>query len=163
MNEYVKMSVQSRADFFEKHYTVPAEVQPDVDAFLAQLNQLGEQCADAAAFEAQFAAGLSETFNNLLLRCTPNAYQMSAEESARVEETKAQMFEEDREAIEQKIVDDIEDHIKVEAKEELFAASRKAMIGAGVFDEYSRVSNAVDDASRLGGFLGGLFKKKKDK
>lgn len=35
------------------------------------------------------------------------------------------------------------------------------MIEAGVFDEYTRVSNAIDDAGRVGKFIGGLFKKKK--
>ena len=44
----------------------------------------------------------------------------------------------------------------VELKEEMIAHDRKAMIEDGVFDEYTKVSNAADDI----GYTAGFFKKK---
>ena len=45
--------------------------------------------------------------------------------------------------------------------EELIAKSRELMIEEGVFDEYTRASNAADIITESGSFLKNLFKKKK--
>ena len=107
---------------------------------------MGESCSDSTEFESKFiSSGLSEQFNNLLNCCTPKAYKMTDEEKQ----------------YSKSIAKDVVDTIAVEAKEEAHAIKRKVMIEAGVFDEYTRVSNAIDDAGRVGKFIGGLFKKKK--
>ena len=80
MDQAVMQCISARCDFFEKYYSVPAEVQGEVDRFIKKLKALGETSADAAAFEAAFAAkGMQEEMNALLMRCTPRPYQMTKE------------------------------------------------------------------------------------
>ena len=49
----------------------------------------------------------------------------------------------------------------LEVEEELIVQGRKAMIESGTFDEFTRVSNVVEDGKNLFGFVKGLFGKKK--
>lgn len=151
-----------RTDFFKKYYTVPEGLKPEIDSFIDDINKLGEKSADAQYFEAKFAAnGYQERFNSLLMRCTPKAYSMTEEEKNASKETAKQIFEEDRERIIKEAVEDAIDYADVMTKEELIAQRRKIMIEADVYDDYTRVSNAVDIAGRAGNFVKGLFKKKK--
>ena len=162
MNEYVKQSVNTRVDFFDKYYTVPEALRPEVDAFIEEINKLGEEAADAVDFENKFASsGLGERFNGLLVRCAPKAYKMTAEEKAHSKETAKEIFKEDRSRIIKEAAEDVVDYASVMVGEELAAKSREVMTEAGVFDEYTKVSNAIDIATEGGRFLKKLFKKKK--
>lgn len=162
MDSTVLQSIQIRKDFFEKYYTVSSETQPYVDEFINELYALGENCNNSLEFEEKFASqGFQERFNNLLVRCTPKPYQMTEEEKATAGETANQIFEEDRERIIDEAVEEAVDYTSVMASEELLAIKRKMMIEAGVYDEYSRISNKVDIAKGAGSFIKGLFKKKK--
>lgn len=164
MNENVKISVNARVDFFDKYYTVPQGVMPEVQAFISEINALGEGCGDCQEFEAEFvSSGLSDKFNSLLTRCTPRAYQMTKEEKQFAKETAKQMAKENRSEIIKHEFNEVADHIMVEAEEELIAQKRKIMIEQGVYDEYTRASNYIDMAQDATSFLGGLFKKKKKK
>ena len=164
MNENVKISVNARVDFFDKYYTVPQGLEPEVQAFISEINALGEGCADCPQFEAEFASrGLSDKFNSLLTRCTPKAYQMTKEEKQFAKETAKQMFKENRSEIIKHEINEAADHIMVEVEEELIAQKRKVMIEKGVYDDYTRASNYIDMAQDTTSFLGGLFKKKKKK
>lgn len=164
MNEYVKVSVNSRVDFFNKYYTVPQGLIPEVQGFIAQINALGEGCADCTEFEAKFvSSGLSDKFNSLLTRCTPKPYQMTTEEKQFAKDTAKQMFKENRSEIIKHEINEVADHIMVEAEEELIAKRRQVMIENDVYDDYTRASNYIDLATDTTSFLGGLFKKKKNK
>ena len=95
MNDYIKQCVNSRVDFFDKYYTVPSELKPEVEAFINEINQLGDAATDAVDFENKFASsGLSERFNSLLTRCIPKAYNMTNEEKQHSKETAKEIFEE---------------------------------------------------------------------
>lgn len=162
MDNMILQCIGVRMDFFKKHYNVPADVQPDVDAFIGKMYALGETATDAQDFEAKFAAeGLQEQLNGLLMRCTPVPYRMTTEEKAVSRETTKEIFREDRSRIAKEAAKEALDHTSVMAEEELIALKRKAMIEAGVYDDYTRASNALDIAKDAGGFLKNLFKKKK--
>jgi len=162
MREDILNSIQTRLDFFEQYYTVPDTARPDVDAFAAQMHELGEQSADAADFEARFAAaGMNERFTALLVCCTPKAVKMTAEQKQHSKEVAREIFEEDKERLIREGVREAVDHVAVELNEEAIAARRKEMIRDGVYDDYTRTSNAVDYATEGIGLLGKLFGKKK--
>lgn len=162
MREDILNSIQTRLDFFEQYYTVPDTARPDVDAFAAQMHELGEQSADAADFEARFAAaGMNERFTALLVCCTPKAVKMTAEQKQHSKEVAREIFEQDKERLIREGVREAVDHVAVELNEEAIAARRKAMIRDGVYDDYTRASNAADYATEGIGLLGKLFGKKK--
>lgn len=161
MKEDVRQCVAARVDFFSTYYTVPEAVQPRVTDFCSRVTGLGEESADAAAFEAAFASrGLQEEFMALIPLCTPKPVQLTQEQKDYSSQVAKEMRKEQH--IGKKVVEDIVDSVMVEANEELIAARRKGMIETGVYDEYTRASNAVEDIGILGGFLKRKFGKKKD-
>lgn len=158
----VKTCVDTRVNFFGQYYEVPASVQPDVDTFIKKINALGENSSSVTDFESKFASsGLSDAFNALLTRCTPKAYQMTQEEQQQAKQTAKDLMFESKADMASYIAKDVSDSVAVEAKEELISQGRKQMIEAGVFDEYTRATNIIEDASLLGGFFAKKFKKKK--
>lgn len=162
VNDYIKQCVNSRVDFFDKYYTVPAELKPKVETFINEINQLGDAATDAVDFENKFASSeLSERFNSLLARCIPKAYTMTNEEKQHSKETAKEIFKEDRSRIIKEAAEEAVEHTTIMANEELIAKCRESMIEEGVFDEYTRVSNAADIITESGCFLKNLFKKKK--
>ncbi len=162
MDENIKVCVQSRTDFFEKYCDVPPQAQTDVDAFILAVTDLGEMATDAMDFEAKFAnGGYQERFNELVTRCTPKAYTMTAEDKAYSKQVAKEIFKEDRSRIMKESAEDIVDHASVALEEEWIAQRRRVMVDAGVYDEYTRATNVMDMAADAGGFLKGLFKKKK--
>ena len=163
MQQDVLICVNARLDFFEKYYQVPAALQPEVDDFITKLKALGESSADAGAFEAAFASsGLSAQFNGLLPRLTPVAQAMTPEQKQYSKQVRREVLGQTAGKVVEDMVSDVADTIMVEAEEELIARRRKDMINAGVYDEYTKVTNAVEDAGIVGGFLKGLFGKKKN-
>ncbi len=162
MDSSITQCIKVRRDFFEKYYIVPPEVMPEVDAFLLKLEELGGQSPNAQVFEEKFAAnGLQEYMNNILVRCTPKPYEMTGEERVVAQQVANEIFEEDRERIEHEAKEEAIDYISVMAKEELISQKHKAMIEMGIYDDYTRASNAVDIAKNMGGFVKNIFKKKK--
>ena len=162
MNDYIKQCVNSRVDFFDKYYTVPAELKPEVEAFINEINKLGDAATDAVDFENKFASSeLSERFNSLLTRCIPKAYNMTNEEKQHSKETAKEIFKEDRSRIIKEAAEEAVEHATIMANEELIAKRRESMIEEGVFDEYTRASNAADIITESGSFLKNLFKKRK--
>ena len=161
MQQDVLICVNARLDFFEKYYSVPDSMKPEVEGFVAKIRELGECSADSASFEAEFASsGLSQQFNNLLPRLTPIAQKMTAEQKAYSKQVRKDVLGETPGKILEDIVTDVGDTIMVEAEEELIAQRRRAMTEAGVFDDYTRATNIVEDATIVGKFFKGLFGKK---
>ena len=161
MREDVKISVSARLDMFDKYYTVSDDVKPEVDAFVSEVTALGERSGDTAAFEAEFvSSGLSERFNNLLVRCTPKPYRMTDAEKANVKQVKQEMAAENPGGLVKDIAADVTDSLLMKAESDMIAKGRKDMINAGVFDEYTKATNAVEDAGWLAKKLGKLFGKK---
>lgn len=162
MDESIQACVKTRTDFFEQYCQVSPQVQTDVDAFISEVIDLGESATDAMDFESKFAnGGYQERFNELVSQCTPKAYAMTAEDKAHSRQVAKEIFKEDRFRIMKESAEDIVDHASVMLEEEWIAQRRQVMIDAGVYDEYTRATNVMDMAVDAGGFLKGLFKKKK--
>ncbi len=162
MDRTIMQCICVRTDFFEKYYSVPGNVQAEVDDFISKMHSIGEQSKDAQDFETKFAEnGLQNVLNSLLSRCTPKPYKMTKEEKAVAKETAKKIFEEDRSRILKEGVEEAIDYSSVMAEEELMALKRKAMIEAGVYDEYTRASNAIDMIKDPKGFFKGLFRMNK--
>lgn len=148
MEEYIK----AKCDVFTQYMTVPESLAAEYEGLCGDMYALGERCGeDYGLFEAEFVStGLSERYNSLLIRCTPNAVQMTAEQKKQA--VKDQLSQVD-------VLKDAAEIAECELKQEMISMKRRAMIEAGVFDDYTRATNAVDDAKRLGKFLFGKKKK----
>ena len=158
MTEEVRVCVSARADFFGKYVAVPADLQPEVDIFLEQINTLGENCTNATEFEGRFQeSGLSDSFNGLVTRCTPQAYQMTAEDKAYSKQVSKEIFREDKGRIMKEAGIDALESVTMAAESELRSENIRRMADAGVLDDYTKASNMVEDA----GALARWFKKKK--
>ena len=158
MIEEVRACVSARADFFGKYVTAPPALQPEVNSFLARLHGLGERCGNAAEFEQQFqATGLMAEFNALVTRCTPQAYQMTAQDKAYSRQVARDIFEEDKGRILKEAGQDALESVTMKAESDLRAQRIRQMSDAGVLDDYTKASNAVEDL----GILARLFRRKK--
>ena len=161
MDANIKVCISSRRDMFEKYYSVPQEAKADVEKFISDIERLGEESLDVADFEAKFATnGYQEMFTALLMRCVPKPYKMTKEEKAEAKETAKEIFKEDRSRIVKEAAEEALDYVSVMAEEELIAQTRKDMIEAGVYDDYTRATNALDMMQDVGGFIKKVFKKK---
>ena len=162
MNTDIQSCINTRTSFFEQYYDIPREVQPEVDAFVNDMMNLGENSQDAQDFEAKFASeGFQKRFTDIIVKCTPKAYKMTAEDKAHSKEVAKEIFQEDRKRIIKEAAEEVLDYATVAAEEEMIAQRRKAMIDADVFDDYTCATNAVDMAKDVGGLFKNLFKKKK--
>lgn len=162
MQEDVKTCVSARVDFFGLYYDVPQNVQPEVDAFIGEVQALGEQCANATQFEAEFVStGLSGKFNAILPQCTPKAVAMTQEQKEYSRQVKKELWEEQKGQIAKDVLVDVTESVAMRAESDAMQARRRSMADAGVLDEYTRATNAVEDLGRGAKFLGGLFGRKK--
>ena len=164
MREDVLICVKAREDFFEKYYSVPEEMKEEVSGFISQLYSLGESAESVASFEDSFIkTGLSDKLTDLITRCSPKPQNMTAEEKQYSEKVEKGLHEESGRSLAKEVMADAVDTINVEVEEESIALGRQVMIESGVFDDYTRATNVVEDAGLLFGFLKKKFGKKKDK
>lgn len=162
MNGEVRQCVEARTGFFGQYFEVPDALRGEVDGFIRATEALGEACGDAAQFESRFAGeGLSDRFNALVGQCVPKAHQMTAEEKRASRKIAADMMYADRENLAKGAVADVASSVMVDLRGESLRKNREQMLAEGTFDEYTRRSNAAEDARNLIGTLGNLFGKRK--
>ena len=159
MRDDVKACVDARVNFFGTYYDVPADVKPEVDKFITDVIALGEKSADAASFEAEFSTELSNTFNSLLPRCTPKAVQVSPEYQTYTAQVQQEFKDERKKQLADTIINDVGESVVMRAESDAISARNRAMSDAGVLDEYTKVSNVIDDSKTLFGKLFGRKKK----
>lgn len=161
MLDEIKVCVEARTNFFGTYMTVPEQLQAELDDFISRICALGESCSSAGEFEQKFASsGLSDTFNSLVSRCTPQAHQMTRDEKAHARETAKEIFREDRGRILKEAGNDLLETVSMKAESDLRSASIKKMAEEGVLDDYTKVSNAIDDIGIIGRFFKRKFGKK---
>lgn len=150
MKEYI----DAKCNVFNEYMQVPAEKQGEFEALCAEMHALGDKCADYYQFEELFAStGLSDRYNSLLAGCTPKAVQMTAEQKqASIKMAKEQLSAKD-------IVRDAADMAVTELQQDALSMRRKKMIEEGTFDDYTRTTNKIDDATRVGKFIFNKLKK----
>ena len=72
MMDEVEKCVASRTKFLDEYFTIPDDMQNEVQTFIADITLLGNTCSSATEFEEKFASeGLSDRFNAILPKCTP--------------------------------------------------------------------------------------------
>ena len=162
MRDDVKVCVSARVDFFSKYYDIPQSLQTEVDAFISDIEALGERCTDAQQFEAEFvSSGLSNRFNAILPKCNPKAMPVTVEQKAYSRQVCREMWQEQRGQIAEDIINDVTESVTMRIESDSMQARRRAMSDAGVLDDYTRATNAIDDAECVAGFFGRLFGRKK--
>lgn len=158
MVDEVKTCVSARIDFFGRYMAVPPQLQPELMAFTEKINDLGESCSNAAEFEKQFqTSGLMDAFNGLITRCSPLAYQMTAEDNAKSRQVAKEIFREDKDRILKDAGEDLLESLEMKVESDVRAQRIHQMSEAGVLDNYTRATNLVEDV----GILARLFRKKK--
>ncbi len=158
MRADVKACVDARLQFFGTYMQVPEALRASHNEFCRQTIVLGEQSPDAAWFEQQFQAnGLSQWFNDLVSRCTPINVAPTPEQK---KASRQMAWEMHKDTLAKDVAAEFVDDAAMKLESDVIAAGRERMIQQGTFAEYTRATNAVEDAHRLGGFLGKLFKKK---
>lgn len=162
MKPDVKQCVDARINFFEQYYIVPESVKGEVEAFCTEIIALAERSADATSFETGFASSdLNNRFTNLLTRCTPKPYTMTEAEKQASKEIKKEMTPKGQLA--KDVLGDVGDSVLMKMESDAQAMNRKMMIEEGVFDDYTRATNVVEDIGWIAGLAGKFFKKRKDK
>ena len=143
MNDDVKRCYDMRVDFVNQYYQVPTEMELDLAGFFNELEELGNQCADATEFEGRFVSeGYADRFNGMLARFKPQS-SMSAKDAVKMafkNQKDVMMSQEGKEFLKESA----KESILIDAESDAIAASRKAMIEMDVFDDYTRARNAVD-------------------
>lgn len=167
MNEEIKACVDARLNMFRDYLEVPASVAEEYRDFEAKLLSLAEESSSAAEFEARFQAeGLQEEFNSIITKCVPKAVGMTAQQKDDSRKmAKEMMFGTSDNAgaakgLAKMVVKDAADIAATELHQEALSRNRKRMIEEGTFDEYTRASNALDNAVTAGKIIGKLFRKK---
>lgn len=151
MKEYI----DAKCNVFSEYFDVPDDIGKELDILFGEMHALGDQCSDYHEFEEKFnSTGLSERYNSFFSKCTPKPVQMTQEQ-------KKEALKMAKENISAKdIMRDAADMAVTELKQEAISMRRKKMIEDGVFDDYTRASNKIEDAARAGKFLFNKFKKK---
>ena len=155
MIDEVLACVNAKINSIETYLDVP---DGGLDAFKAELMAFAEPFSNATAFETAFTQSpLNQQFMGFYTKFPPKPYTMTAEDKAFARQTAKQMLEENKQEILRDAAADVADTVLLETKSAARTARRQAMIEAGVFDDYTRASNKVDDVK----ILAGLFKRKK--
>lgn len=163
MIDEIKKCVDARVNFFDEYYTIPQEVQGEVDTFISETNLLGNSCNSATEFEEKFVStGLSDKFTAILPKCTPKSVKMTKEQKQYSRKVAKEIIMENKDEL---IVDNILEHVErdVRVGVETYVAteSREQMIENDTFADYTITNNIIDDTGRLAHFLKNKFKKKK--
>ena len=151
MKEYI----DAKCNVFTEYMQVPDELKGEFESLCAEMHSLGDRCTDYYQFEELFAStGLSDRYNGLLARCTPKPVQMTAAQK----QESLRMAKEDFSAGD--IIRDAADMAVTELQQEALTMRRKKMIEESTFDDYTRITNKIDDAARAGKFIFNKLKKK---
>ena len=79
---------------------------------------------------------------------------------AYTEKVQAEFKEERKKQFADTLINDVTDSVTMRAESDAMQARRRAMSDAGVLDEYTKATNAVEDVGRLAGFFRSKFGKK---
>ena len=151
MKNDVKICVDAKVNFFEQYFTIPAEVQDEVDELIRDINGLGEQCDSVTQFENEFVStGLSDKFNGLIGRCIPKAHKMTKEEKKESRRIGKEILKEADVNIVRDTLKDAVDMGSTYAREEVIHMMKEKRIEEGVDDDYSRATTFM-------GFVKDLF------
>ncbi len=167
MDTGVKTSVDIKLNFFAEYMEVPEALMQEFLEFKEDVKALGEQCADSTEFEHRFATeGYQDRMNDLIPGCIPKPVQMTAEQKRASHGLANEMTfggsdpASVAKGMTKEAVKTAAGMASTELKSEALRMRREQMIEAGTFDDYTRVTNKIEDAKIIGKFLGRKLGKK---
>lgn len=167
MKDDVRTCVDAKINVFKEYFDVPETARPKLNELLGKIEALGDNCSDAMEFEGRFLQELQQEYNSMFMQVTPKARPMTEEEKAESERLSMELQYGTDDTVEARkmkakaALKEAADMAQTEAEQEMISMRRKAMIESGTFDDYTRMTNAAEDAKIAGKLLGGLFRKKK--
>ena len=161
MIEEVKRCVDMRINFFDEYFTIPENMQNEVEAFITDVTLLGNGCNSATEFEEKFVSeGLSDRFNAILPRCTQKPVKMTKEQKKQSRKIAKEMLAENKD----ELIDDALTYVANRGMNDLrdsaIASRREKMLEDGSMSDYTITKNYVEDGISFGRFLKNKFKKK---
>lgn len=164
MIEEVKICVDEKIKFFDNYFSVPDDLQADLNLFINDTINLGERCSSASEFEQQFStSGLLDRFNTLISKCIPKAKKMTKEEKKQSIKITKDILYENREELAKDALKDTTNRIINDKRDEMLDENRKRMIEEGTYADYTIMKNNMERINGIGNFLGNIFRNKKDK
>ena len=161
MIDDVKRCVDLRINFFNEYFTIPENMQNEVDIFIADVTLLGNNCKNATEFEEKFVSeGLSERFNAILPKCIQKPVKMTKEQKQQSRKIAKEILVENRDELLSDTVDHVANRGVNELRDKAIADTRKAMIEEGTMADYTIAKNYIEDGTRFVSFLRNKFKKK---
>lgn len=161
MIEEVKRCVNMRINFFDEYFTIPENMQNEVETFIADVTLLGNHCNSATEFEEKFVSeGLSDRFNAILPKCTQKSVKMSKEQKKQTRKIAKEMLAENKGELMEDTLTYVANRSMNDLRDNALASSREKMLKNGSMADYTITKNYVEDGIRFGRFLKNKFKKK---
>ena len=164
MTDDVKTCVDARTNYFGEYFSVPSDLQSDVEVLVSEITELGEQCISTEEFENKFVStGLSDRFSSLISQCEPIARKMTKDEKRQSRDIAKGMLRENKKEIAEYAAESAAMSARVAVSEEVTTRVREKMIEDGTLADYTIAKNVAEDTERLFGFLGKKFGRNKGK
>ena len=162
MRDDVKRCVDMRVNYFADYFTIPQELQGEMDAFISELELLGEQCKDATEFEAKFVElGLSDQFNGIIPRCTPKPVKITKEDRRNMWKKTKEMVRENKKELIQSEAETVGKHILSEVSLDLYEKKCDEMEEKGTYDDHKKSLDKVRTVEHIADLFNFFGRKKK--
>lgn len=161
MTDEVKKCVDIRINFFDEYFTIPEDMQNEVQAFIADITLLGNSCNSATEFEQKFVSeGLSERFNAILPNCIQKPVKMTKEQKKQSRKIAKEILAENKDELVDDALTYVANRGMNDLRDKAIAISREKMIEEGTMSDYTIRKNYIEDGIRFTRFLKDKFKKK---
>ena len=160
MTDEVKKCVDIRINFFDVYFTIPEDMQNEVQAFIADITLLGNSCNSATEFEQKFVSeGLSERFNAILPKCVQKPVKMTKEQKKQSRKIAKEILAENKDELVDDALTYVANRGMNDLRDKAIAISREKMIEEGTMSDYTIRKNYIEDGIRFTRFLKDKFKK----
>lgn len=161
MTDEVKKCVDIRINFFDEYFTIPEDMQNEVQVFIADITLLGNSCNSATEFEQKFVSeGLSERFNAILPKCVQKPVKMTKEQKKQSRKIAKEILAENKDELVDDALTYVANRGMNDLRDKAIAISREKMIEEGTMSDYTIRKNYIEDGIRFTRFLKDKFKKK---
>lgn len=161
MTDEVKKCVDIRINFFDEYFTIPEDMQNEVQAFIADITLLGNSCNSATEFEQKFVSeGLSERFNAILPNCIQKPVKMTKEQKKQSRKIAKEILAENKDELIDDALTYVANRGMNDLRDKAIAISREKMIEEGTMSDYTIRKNYIEDGIKFTRFLKDKFKKK---
>ena len=136
MTDEVKKCVDIRINFFDEYFTIPEDMQNEVQAFIADITLLGNSCNSATEFEQKFVSeGLSERFNAILPKCIQKPVKMTKEQKKQSRKIAKEILAENKDELVDDALTYVANRGMNDLRDKAIAISREKMIEEGIISQ----------------------------